>query len=123
MPFSDYVERVRAAERSNDFYLVANNHLLDRPAAAQLWQDFDFARPPLDGATADGKAFLWFGPAGTITPLHHDLMNVLFVQLCGRKHFTLLAPAVTPRVYNEVGVYADVDPENPDDRRTRRSAG
>jgi ribosomal protein L16 Arg81 hydroxylase len=41
-------------------------------------------------------------------------MNLLFVQLHGRKQFTLVAPGVTPRVYNEVGVYAEVDPANPD---------
>ena len=23
----------------------------------------------------------WFGPAGTVTPLHHDTCNILFVQL------------------------------------------
>jgi ribosomal protein L16 Arg81 hydroxylase len=43
-------------------------------------------------------------------------MNVFFVQLHGRKRFTLVAPAFTPRVYNEVGVYSEVDPEQPDYR-------
>jgi hypothetical protein len=114
MPFSEYVERVRAAERSNDTYLVANNRLLDTRAAAPLWQDFDAGRPPLDGADAPGHVFLWFGPGGTVTPMHHDLMNVLFVQIYGRKQFTLVAPGFTPRVYNEVGVHADVDPDLPD---------
>jgi hypothetical protein len=116
LPFREYADRVRSAGHSNDIYLVANNHLLDVPAAAPLWTDFDADQPPLNGSTAPGNVFLWFGPAGTITPLHHDVMNVLFVQLHGRKRFTLVAPAFAPRVYNEVGVYAEVDPEAPDYR-------
>jgi ribosomal protein L16 Arg81 hydroxylase len=114
IPFGDYVERVLSSGRSNDAYLVANNHLLDTPAASPLWADFDAAGLPLDGSNAHSNVFLWFGPAGTITPLHHDVMNVLFVQLHGRKRFTLVEPGFTPRVYNEVGVYAEVDPEDPD---------
>jgi hypothetical protein len=112
--FGDYVDRVQAVGRSNDIYLVANNDLLGKAAAASLWDDFDPGSPPLERETAHGNTFLWFGPAGTVTPLHHDVMNVLFVQLYGRKRFTLIAPGYTPRVYNEIGVYADVDPENPD---------
>jgi ribosomal protein L16 Arg81 hydroxylase len=114
MPFSEYVQRVQRAARSNDVYVVAGNNLLDTASAAPLWQDFDAGQPPLCEADAAGHAFLWFGPAGTVTPLHHDVMNVLFVQLSGRKRFTLIAPAFTPRVYNEIGVYADVAPEHPD---------
>ncbi len=114
MPFSEYTAWVRSAGRSNDIYLVANNHVLDSPAAAGLWNDFDAGRPPLDSATARGNAYLWFGPAGTVTPMHHDVMNVLFVQLGGRKRFTLVAPGFTPRVYNRIGVHADIDPDHPD---------
>ena len=114
MPFNEYANHVRATECSNDIYLVANNRLLDLPAAAALWPDFDIRRPPLDGEAGHGQAFLWLGPAGTVTPLHHDLMNVLFVQLHGRKQFTLIAPGFTPRLYNEAGVHAAVDPGHPD---------
>ena len=116
LPFREYADRVRSAGHSNDVYLVANNHLLDVPAAAPMWDDFDAGQAPLNAATAPGNAFLWFGPAGTVTPLHHDVMNVLFVQLHGRKRFTLIPPGFGPRVYNEIGVYAEVDPEHPDYR-------
>jgi hypothetical protein len=51
-----------------------------------------------------GTAFLWFGPGGTYTPLHHDVMNVLFVQIAGRKEFTLISPLASPCVANNVGV-------------------
>jgi hypothetical protein len=112
--FSTYVERAQAVGRPNDGELAAINHALDEEVSAALWNDFDAGKPPLDATTARGKASLWFGPAGTVTPLHHDLMNILFVQLSGRKRFTLISPAFTTRVYNEVGVYAEVDPVNPD---------
>lgn len=112
LPFRDFVRQVREGGHSNDVYLVANNHLLERPAAAPLLEDFE-ALPPLD-PSAGRNAFLWFGPGGTVTPLHHDVMNVLFVQLHGRKRFTLIAPSYTPRLYNELGVFSEVDPREPD---------
>ena len=33
----------------------------------------------------DHDGFLWIGPAGTLTPFHHDLTNNLLVQVKGRK--------------------------------------
>ena len=68
----------------------------------------------LDHSAWGRKVFLWFGPAGTITPLHHDVMNVMVAQIYGRKRFTLIAPEQTPYVYNNVGVYGEVDCGKPD---------
>jgi Cupin-like domain len=111
--FSEYV-RVVIAGRSNDSYLVANNHLLERPAAAPLLRDFACDARYLTPAPAPGSAFLWFGPAGTITPLHHDTSNVLFAQVHGRKRFTLISPLESPWLYNDVAVYSQVDLNEPD---------
>jgi ribosomal protein L16 Arg81 hydroxylase len=68
----------------------------------------------LDPSNPTQNVFLWFGPAGTVTPLHHDLMNVLVAQIFGRKRFTLIPPEQTPYLYNNVGVYGEVDCGNPD---------
>ncbi|HTZ30352.1 MAG TPA: cupin-like domain-containing protein [Streptosporangiaceae bacterium] len=114
MPFDEYVAKVESASRSNDTYLVANNKLLSADAALPLWDDFGlderYLRPERDGS----RAFLWFGPAGTVTPLHHDTMNVLFNQVDGWKHIILIPSLEIHRVYNDHGVYSDVDPRNPD---------
>ncbi len=111
--FSDYV-RIVTAGRSNDSYLVANNHLLERPAAAPLLRDFACDARYLTPEPGPGSAFLWFGPAGTVTPLHHDTSNVLFVQVHGRKRFTLISPLESHCLYNDVAVYSEVDLGAPD---------
>lgn len=114
MRFDEYVDHVNAASWSNDKYLVANNHLLEKSAATPLWSDFAIDRRYLDPMNTQGTVFLWFGPAGTVTPLHHDEANVLFVQVFGRKWLRLLSPLDTHCVYNDVAVYSEVDAANPD---------
>lgn len=52
---------------------------------------------------------LWFGPKGTITPLHHDGSNILFGQVYGRKHIKLIDPYSIDRVYNDRTAYSAVD--------------
>jgi hypothetical protein len=80
-----FCDRVDAAGETNDFYLIANNHALLREGLRPLLEDL---RPPdayLDRERAKGRGSLWFGPAGTVTPLHHDTCNILFCQIYGRK--------------------------------------
>ncbi|HVT16159.1 MAG TPA: cupin-like domain-containing protein [Thermoanaerobaculia bacterium] len=115
--FGDYVDLVTGGGESNDYYLVANNGFFGRPEAQRLYADIRFFPEFLDPANGSGRVFFWFGPAGTVTPLHHDVMNVLLAQVYGRKQITLISPDQTPWVYNEVGVYSEVDCDNPDHRR------
>jgi ribosomal protein L16 Arg81 hydroxylase len=114
MSFSNYIEHVVDADSSNDLYVVANNHLLETPAAEPLWRDFKLERRYLRASKDRQQAFLWFGPAGTVTPLHHDTLNVLFTQIVGEKHVTLISPLETHCVYNDMAVYSKVDPIAPD---------
>jgi hypothetical protein len=114
MRFADYLEHLALHERSNDMYLVANNHLLELTAAKELWNDFDCPAEFFDSDDTAGKVFLWLGPAGTVTPLHHDVMNILLVQIVGRKRAILVDPARTHCVYNDLSVYSQVDAADPD---------
>ena len=122
MPLREYVEMVQSTTATNRFYLVGTNDLLQRPGAALLWEDigalprFLNARERLKGAS------LWFGPAGTITPLHHDTMNILFTQIVGRKQLVLVPPTQTHLLYNDLNVFSEVDAERPDLRRFPRFA-
>ena len=110
MRLAEFLDRVEAAGVSNDLYLVANNHAMRRPAFARLLAD---VRPPkgiISAPVAPGSTSLWIGPAGTVTPLHHDTTAVLFNQLVGRKRFELIAPTQTAPLLDPVdGFYSPVD--------------
>jgi len=71
----------------------------------------------LDELDTKGKVFFWFGPVGTITPLHHDPLNLMMAQVYGRKRWRIISPEQTPLLYNYVGVFSKVDCENPDYNR------
>ena len=114
MQFGDYIDRITQNGPSNDCYLVANNNLLKRKGMKHLYDDIEIFPEYLDREHADGGVFFWFGPAGTVTPLHHDTMNIFMAQVYGRKRVTLIPSYQIHRVYNDIGVYSEVDCENPD---------
>lgn len=123
MSFRDYVTRVESAGPTNDFYLVANNHFFERPGVGPMLEDVVYDDQILDASSAPGQMFFWYGPAGTVTPLHHDTSNVLLTQVRGRKRVTLVPALESHRVYNDVAVYSAVDAESPDLGRHPRYAG
>jgi ribosomal protein L16 Arg81 hydroxylase len=120
MPFDEYVAKVKATEWGNDLYLVANNHLLESEAARPLWDDFYLDQRYMIPDSRGTGTFLWFGPAGTVTPFHHDIVNIFFHQVLGRKRFILVPPLDTPVVANWFGVYSEIDPTDPDLERFPR---
>ncbi len=82
MSFGAYVDLVEQSGASNDHYLVARNDVLYQTDLAGLRDDFDVPPGYLDPAgTARRYVRLWYGPAGTVTPLHCDNRNVLFAQV------------------------------------------
>jgi hypothetical protein len=122
MPFGQYVDMVREAEHSNDFYMTAYNEGTNRVALAELWQDVVQIPRYLDGRDAT-QGFLWFGPPGTITPFHHDLTNNLMAQVLGRKRILLMPACEIAHVYNHEHCFTHVDGRNIDLRRHPDMAG
>lgn len=114
LPLSAFVERIRGVGESNDCYMVAQNRVLEDPKMAPLMADVPFDEAWFRPERWKGCAALWLGPAGTVTPLHHDTCNILFVQLYGRKRITLASPLETTLLDGARSMYAAVDPEQHD---------
>ncbi|MCP2729137.1 cupin-like domain-containing protein [Limnofasciculus baicalensis] len=113
----EYVDMVVNGGDTNDYYMVANNGNLDREDFKGLLNDIQMFPEFIDPLKSKQRVFFWFGPAGTITPLHHDTMNIFMAHIYGRKRWRLISPAYTPLVYNNIGVFSEIDLENPDDEK------
>jgi hypothetical protein len=108
MIFSQFIELMLAAGNTNDFYITASNNSVNKSALPELWDDVVQIPEYLDG-DAPHNGFFWFGPAGTITPFHHDLTNNFMAQVIGRKR-VLLAPSWDmPLMRNLEDVYCEMD--------------
>jgi hypothetical protein len=108
MTMREYVHKVETAGVTNDFYMTANNTSSNRLALTELWQDIGRIPEYLDPASPD-DGFMWFGPAGTRTPFHHDLTNSFMCQVMGRKRVKLIPSCELPYVYNNFHCYSQVD--------------
>lgn len=107
--FAEYVSMVERPGAGNDTYLVARNRVLELPGLRALNDDFSCIEGFLDPLTADVPYVrLWFGPEGTLTPLHCDNRNLLFAQVTGRKQVKLIAPYFLAKLYNDEACYSSV---------------
>jgi hypothetical protein len=111
---ADFVDQVLAGGPSNDYYLTANNEALRRPEFAPLLADIGTLPKICNRAELPERASFWFGPAGTVTPLHHDTIMLFHTQIVGRKRWRFISPLDTPRLYNHFEVYSPIDLDAPD---------
>jgi hypothetical protein len=109
MTFGEFVRLVESNDESNDFYITANNSDTNRVALKELWEDIVPFPEYLRDDDPDNLGFFWFGPKGTVTPLHHDLTNNFMAQVRGRKRVRLIAPYELAYVYNDRHCYAQID--------------
>jgi hypothetical protein len=114
---SDFVDQVVGRGATNDYYLTANNEVLRRPEFAPLLDDIGSLPPLCDRAQLAQRSSFWFGPAGTVTPLHHDTLMLFHTQVVGRKRWRFVSPLEWSRVYNHRHVFSEVDFERPDPGR------
>ena len=111
---SDFVAQVLSGGATNDYYMTANNEVLRRPEFAALLADIGSLPDFCDPAQLAQRASFWFGPAGTVTPLHHDTLMLCHTQIVGRKRWRFVSPLQTPLLYNHFDVYSPVDIDQPD---------
>ncbi|MES2934383.1 MAG: cupin-like domain-containing protein [Pseudomonadota bacterium] len=108
MKFGEYVDLVRSAGHTNDFYMTANNDSLNRTALTELWADIEQV-PEYLSQQENSRGFFWFGPAGTITPFHHDLTNNFMAQVMGRKRLRIMPACEVANTYNNRHCFTPVD--------------
>lgn len=123
MPFSRFIEMIRAEQTGNAAYLTAYNSASNTQALAPLHADLGFASALLDPTAQMKHGMLWIGPSGTFTPLHHDLTNNLVAQVVGRKRIRLVAAAHVAQLYNDQHVFSEIDDLDAIDLSQPRYAG
>jgi LPS sulfotransferase NodH len=112
--FADFVDMVHTGKVTNGYSIVGDNAFFQRPEAQPLLQDLSPLPGYLDPAILNRHCFLWFGPSGTVTRLHHGLRNTLMAQVAGRKRYRLVPASQWQYVYNDGGAVSEVDCEKPD---------
>ncbi|KAG9450670.1 hypothetical protein H6P81_010635 [Aristolochia fimbriata] len=96
--FSQFLERIQATE----CHISGPTYLAQHPLFDQIQElRKDIFIP--DYCFSSGGELLslnaWFGPAGTVTPLHHDPHHNLFAQVVGRKYIRLYPASVSEELY------------------------
>lgn len=112
--FRYYMDWIFQTQFSNQRYIHAQNEFFKSEGGKRLLEDIAPVPIWLD-PKAFGCTFMWLGPAGTVTPLHHDDQDILFVQLWGSKRLTLYRPEEEPNLYPIPNTaFVNADPEAPD---------
>lgn len=114
--FAEYVDMVTSGKETNDFYITARNGFFERPGTQALLDDIDVFSEYLDPSCKPSSHF-WYGPKGTVTPFHHDSLNILLAQLQGRKRIQMIPMNELLYMYNKGGVYTSIDAEAPNHER------
>ena len=114
MPFGQYVDMVVNTPHGNDFYMTAYNSGQHDPQLNCLLEDLHYW-PEFMDAEPNGRVFIWLGPAGTLTPWHHDLTNNFMVQIAGRKKITLVPSSAVHQMYNHTHCFSEMNLQNPPD--------
>ncbi|KAJ6392776.1 hypothetical protein OIU77_022291 [Salix suchowensis] len=96
--FSEFLEKIQ----SNDCSSAVPTYL----AQHQLFDQIDELRKDVcipDYCCAGGGDLrslnAWFGPSGTVTPLHHDPHHNILAQVVGKKYVRLYASSVSEELY------------------------
>lgn len=108
LKFGDYIRQVYHSGPGNDSYMVSRNHFFERAGTKVLLRDLK--RSPYVNTQRAREVRMWFGPSGTVTPLHYDDKNNLIVQVVGRKTIRLYSPWFSEHMAQRRHWYAGCDP-------------
>lgn len=107
---SEVLALLRRDQPSNEYYITAYNDTVNKQTLAPLWADLG----PISLLEPSGgnDGFFWLGPAGTLTPFHHDLTNNLLVQVEGRKHVRMVPSWEVARMRNHLHCFSALEPHD-----------
>ncbi|MCA9798780.1 MAG: cupin-like domain-containing protein [Cyanobacteria bacterium HKST-UBA04] len=115
MPFALYVDMVASAEHTNDFYMTSRNMMRHGELLKGIVQDVSPLPDILNENYSGTIAFLWVGPKGARTQLHHDMSNNLHVIITGQKRLLMADPYQLPFMYHHNNYWGGVPyPDTPD---------
>ena len=134
MPFAEFMDRyvLKASSDASDdggndiAYLAQHDLFAQVPSLRQdiSIPDYCYTDPPSpeQGTPLSFKPPMpkleepllnaWFGPAGTVSPLHTDPYHNILCQVVGRKYVRLYSPFETPRLYPRSSNDGAVDMSN-----------
>lgn len=95
--FSQFLERMWSPECSANLTYLAQHPLFDQ--IKELREDILVPEYCHAGGGELQSLNAWFGPHGTVTPLHHDPHHNLFAQVLGRKYIRLYPASISEDLY------------------------
>ncbi|CAN8268907.1 unnamed protein product [Cochlearia groenlandica] len=96
--FSKFLERIRTNESSSsEPTYLAQHPLFDQ--INELRDDICIPDYCFVGGGEIRSLNAWFGPAGTVTPLHHDPHHNILAQVVGKKYIRLYASSMQDELY------------------------
>nr|GEV39522.1 lysine-specific demethylase JMJ30 [Tanacetum cinerariifolium] len=96
LTFSEFLERMQSNTSDVPTYL-AQHPLFDQ--IQELRNDIVIPDYCFAGGTEMKSVNAWFGPAGTVTPLHHDPHHNILAQVVGKKYVRLYPASLSEELY------------------------
>ncbi|WOL12053.1 lysine-specific demethylase JMJ30-like isoform X1 [Canna indica] len=95
--FSQFLERIQSTNYPSNLTYLAQHPLFDQ--IRELRDDIMIPDYCFAGGGELRSLNAWFGPPGTVTPLHHDPHHNLFAQVVGRKYIRLYPTSASESLY------------------------